>query len=182
MVVNVGRDWCGKDQKTSMQEDIFKAFFAEDRITQTLVVLCKSSSPNMDPISGTIVLMLSVPVHFCLTSLGLQLFLGKDITYPFDMMTQDQRSVIREALEDQKLWTSYEYAISMKSSMARIKPIELLYPVCKSILDSQKYEDRSHRVAVCNIILQRVQASIPLDKQVQADLNKKLFSASPDIK
>ena len=38
-----------------------------------------------------------------------------------------------------------------------------------------RYNDPKARVAVCNIILQRVQASAPLSAALQADLNRRLF-------
>jgi hypothetical protein len=35
------------------------------------------------------------------------------------------------------------------------------------------------RVAICNILLQRVQASVPIERSVQTALNAKLFATGP---
>ena len=59
-----------------------------------------------------------------------------------------------------------------------LKALDVLEALCTSVLTSTAYADKRLRVAVCNILLQRVQASIPIDRSVQAALNAKLFPTS----
>ena len=47
--------------------------------------------------------------------------------------------------------------------------------ICGQILACKRYSDPKARVEVCNIVLQRVQASIPLSQPLQKELNQRLF-------
>jgi hypothetical protein len=51
----------------------------------------------------------------------------------------------------------------------------VLEALCASVLASTAYPDKRLRVAICNILLQRVQASIPIERGVQTVLNQRLF-------
>ena len=156
---------------------IYESFLSEHAIVRTVSVLCKALD-GPDPISTVLANMLASNIHYKLNSVGIQLFQGKELTYPYNMMVHEQKAALRAALEIEDSWTVYEYAISANKAThtGKLKPIHVLYPVCKHIIDESLFEDKRHRVAVCNIILQRVQASIPLDKTTQSELNKRLFS------
>ena len=56
-----------------------------------------------------------------------------------------------------------------------LKPANVLEAMCTTILKSVAYADRRVRVAVCNILLQRVQVNIKVDKIALRTLNARLF-------
>ena len=60
-----------------------------------------------------------------------------------------------------------------------LKPLDVLSALCSLVLSSNAYPDKRLRVAICNILLQRVQARVTLDKHTQAALNQRLFPITP---
>ena len=62
-----------------------------------------------------------------------------------------------------------------KGASAGLAPLDVLEAICTQILSCKRYSDSKARVAVCNIVLQRVQASVPMSQSLQAELNARLF-------
>ena len=134
-----------------------------------------------DPVTQTILMLLSSPVHIQLTVVGWQPLRGRELTFPFHLMTTEQKQALKDLVEGYPAqWNVYEHAMSYLRPKhipppAMLTPLNVLGALCSSILASVTYQDKRLRVAVCNILLQRVQASIPIDKQTQAALNSRLF-------
>lgn len=162
-----------------MSDDILNFFIGDDALPRTIVILCKTMDAA-DPISRTITTMMSSKLQLRLTEFGLQLFQSKDLTFPYHMMSHDQREIIRHnLLNNIDNWNVYQYAITytaLKTSTCTLDPFNVLHALCRQILDSPAMEDVRWKVAICNIILQRVQASIPVDKKTQQRLNSDLFA------
>ena len=53
-----------------------------------------------------------------------------------------------------------------------LAPAAVLVALCSKVFESSAHPDPRRRVALCNIILQRVQGYIPIDKPVQRQLNE----------
>lgn len=133
-----------------------------------------------DPVTQTILLMLSSPVHIQLTVVGWQPLRGRELTFPFHLMTSEQKQALKALIEGEPAkWMVYEHAMTYRrpatDQAITLDALDVLGALCSSILASTTYKDRRLRVAVCNILLQRVQASIPIDKHTQAALNARLF-------
>jgi len=157
-----------------------EAFFSPSELPNTLAVLYESNTRAQDPIAQTVSVMLTVPVHVQLTAAGWQPFKGKELTFPFHKMSEDQRAIWRDLLDNPDCWNVYEHAMNLQDQrdMPHLKAIDVLEAMCSTILESQSYPDKKLRVVICNILLQRVQASIPIDKSTQALLNERLFTQS----
>lgn len=164
-------------------ELVVKSFFEADSLATSLAVLCESCKHAQDPISATVLIVLTCPVQIQLTAVGWQPFKGKDLIFPYNMMSDAQRQVFRGFFEPPGAWRTYEHAIILKRSAppVTLKPLDVLGALCSVILSSTAYKDRRHRVAICNILLQRVQASVPLDKGTQAQLNARLFGPQKEV-
>jgi hypothetical protein len=180
----------------SLEQAVVDAFFgSSSRMQASLAVLCDSihcdktkkakggPSGSTDPVTQTVLMLLSAPMHVQLTVVGWQPLKGLDLTFPFHLMTPDQKQAIKNLVEGEPLlWSIYEHAMSYRrhsqSPLPTLSPLDVLGALCSSILESTAYKDKRLRVAVCNILLQRVQASIPIDKQTQAALNARLFPPS----
>jgi hypothetical protein len=160
---------------------VVQAFFGSEEETQrSLAVLCESNrkTGDADVITQTVLQLLSFPVHVQLTAVGWQPLKSREMTFPYAHMTLEQRQVLREVLVDDKEgWRVYEHAITTRPScpLVRLKALDVLQALCSSILSSAAYPDKRLRVAICNIILQRVQANIPIERGVQSALNARLF-------
>lgn len=146
---------------------------------RTLAVLCESNQkqPGTDTVTQTVLQLLTSPIQIQLTAVGWQPLKGRDLTFPYAHMTLEQRQALKDLMEDGPRWHAYEHAL-MHRGMApavTLKALDVLEALCTSVLASTAYTDKRMRVAVCNILLQRVQASIPIERSVQATLNAKLF-------
>jgi hypothetical protein len=166
-------------------EPVLDAFFRPTRTLQaTLAVLCdcqpqQGNKPGaVDPVTQTVLTMIACPVHVQLTAVGWQPFKGKDLTFPYQRMTVAQRETLRRTLEDAEGWGAYEHALVLRHPVSpRLPTLDVLDALCTTILHSAAYPDRRLRVAVCNIVLQRVQASLPVEKGTLRALNDRLFPA-----
>lgn len=63
----------------------------------------------------------------------------------------------------------------LKGARRTLPTLDVLEAICGQILACKRYSEPKARVAVCNIVLQRVQASIPLSQPLQKELNQRLF-------
>lgn len=173
-------------------EPVLDAFFRPTRTMQlTLAVLCDCQPQQQgaqarggggwDPVPATVLTMISCPVHIQLTAIGWQPFKGKDLTFPYQRMTVAQRETLKRTLENEKAgWGAYEHALVLRQQPGvRLQALDVLEALCTTILHSTVYPDRRLRVAVCNIILQRVQANMPVEKATLRALNERLFPSDP---
>jgi hypothetical protein len=162
---------------TTNPPDVLGAFFSKDVLASTLCVLCHHTKHPTDPITHTLLTMLTCSTNIQLTAVGLQPFRSKDLTLPYHSMTCKQREVLLELLRDKTKWNVYEDAMTYKGALGltKVDPLDLLESLCSTVLSSPTYADKRMRVVICNILLQRVQSSVPLDKSVQAQLNARLF-------
>jgi hypothetical protein len=154
------------------------AFFEGQELRNTLTVLCENCKSAKDPVTATVLIVLNCPVHLQLTAVGWQPFRGKELTFPYHMMTPAQKQVFLDLFESHGgACHVYEHAILFKlpGPPLTLSPLDVLESLCSLILDGTAYPDKRWRVAVCNILLQRVQASMPLDKATQSALNARLF-------
>lgn len=176
----------------AVMTDLVSVFFGElPRMQKSINVLCENNlKQNTDTVTPTILTMLTCPLQIQLTAVGWQPFKSKDLTYPYNQMTQEQRQVFRDSIAsmtDQaqfhKRWGIFEHAMIYRrpggAKPILLKPLDVLGALCSSVLNSSAYQDKRLRVAICNILLQRVQASVPLDKHTQSSLNERLFPSVP---
>ena len=161
---------------------VMQAFFEPmHRMQDTISVLCEGyTTPHPDPVSQTVLIMITMPLHVQLTAVGWQPFKGKELTYPYQRMSLEQKDALKALLtgeEQEQQWGVYEHAITYKrrGSPSCLKVLDVLEALCSTILKSVAYPDRRMRVAVCNILLQRVQANVQVDKPTLQILNAKLF-------
>jgi hypothetical protein len=170
------------DKAPTAEERVMLAFFEPlQRMQTTLSVLCEGqNAQHADPVTHTVLAMITAPVHVQLTAVGWQPFKGKELTYPYQMMSLEQKQVLKDLLtgeQNQQHWNVYEHAIAyrQRAPLTHLKPANVLEAMCTTILKSVAYADRRVRVAVCNILLQRVQVSIKVDKIALRTLNARLF-------
>jgi hypothetical protein len=173
----------GEGENTpTVEERVMWAFFQPlQRMQTTLSVLCGGQATHHpDPVTQTVLTMISAPIHLQLTAVGWQPFKGKELTYPYQSMTSEQKAALKEILtggHTKEHWAVYEHAISYRQTtqLTTLKAMDVLEALCATILKSTAYADRRVRVAVCNILLQRVQAGTQVDKATLKMLNTKLF-------
>ena len=168
----------------SLEEKVIDAFFSPiSKMRSTLVLLCDChTTPQADPVTHTVMIMIASPLQIQLTAVGWQPFKGKELTFPYQKMDAEQKEAIKSLLTDEtqrQQWGMYEHAVMYRKTTAPLalplKTLDVLEALCTTVLKSAAYTDKRIRVAVCNILLQRVQASIPVDKNTLRELNTRLF-------
>lgn len=167
------------------EQRLIRSFFepGSPQLQTTISVLCENNTSKQqtpDLVTQTVLMMLISPVHIQLTAVGWQPFKGRELTYPYSRMSPAQREAIRALLDSApERWNVYEHAMTYRrtSPPVLLKTLDVLEAMCKSILEGRAYQDRRMRVVICNILLQRVQASVPIDKGTQLELNTRLFPA-----
>lgn len=175
-----------------VQSIVMKAFFVpQARMRATIAILCDChATPPADPVTHTVLTMLACPIQMQLTAIGWQPFKGKDLTMPYHRMTSDQKEVIKAILLDESRrcqWGVFEHALVIHDGrrgeslpQPKLPVIDILEATCSTILQSRAYADRRARVAICNIVLQRVQSNVAVDKGVLRELNERLFHSRED--
>jgi hypothetical protein len=170
------------DQKTAnpLLLEMVSVFCDSDGLQRMLTIFCNARLPgHWDPVTSTVVDMLTARLQFCLTSEGLAPFRGKaDMVYPYHMMSAKQKSFLRDALSVRSSYCVCNDAIVFPLSHGvdeRLDQVNVLGGVCSRILASSVHEEHRVRVGVCNIILQRVQSVVPISRGVQQKLNETLF-------
>lgn len=174
------------DTGDALEQRLIQGFLApgSSQLRATISILCANNTSKQqtpDLVTQTVLTMLISPVHVQLTAVGWQPFRGRDLTYPFPLMSSGQRELIRELLDAAPdRWNVYEHAMTYRrkdGAAIHLKTLDVLEAMCTSILQGNAYPDRRMRVVICNILLQRVQASVPIDKGTQIELNTRLFPA-----
>jgi hypothetical protein len=178
------------------REEILQSLLHPEALLQLIPYFCKSYSEDKrndlsphDPITGTLVVLLTCPIQLGLTEVGAMLFQGhSSLIYPYSLMCPDQRDFVRRCLDDRQDWRIYNGAVVFRQP-ARAPPLVLapsavLLAFCEKLLNSAQHagQDRQpglspeQRLAVCNIVLQRVQGYVQIDKPVHRELNEWLAS------
>lgn len=149
-----------------------------DAMQRTIAVLCESNHKSQaDVVTQVVTTMLNSPMHIQLTAAGLQPFKGRELTFPYARMSVEQRQALKHLIDEHPgQWLSYEHAMIFKSFAAPPpKQLAVLEALCNSVMASEQYADKRLRLAICNILLQRVQASVPIERSVQSALNERLL-------
>jgi hypothetical protein len=169
--------------------EILQLFFGSlGEMQRSLTILCESNQKSTPPtgtdtVTQTVLMLLSSPLHIQLTVVGWQPLKGRDLTFPYALMSLEQRQGLRRLVDEGgDRWSVYEHAMMFRrgASPMLLKSLDVLEALCSLVLSSATaYPDKRLRVAICNILLQRVQANIPIERNVQAALNAKLFPPLP---
>lgn len=158
-------------------------FHSQQDMQRAISVFCGAvQKQTTDIITPTILMMLNSTMQMQLTAVGWQPFKSRDLTYPYHAMNQAQKAAILSLLskEHEDRWMVFDHAMVYKKGfqVVQLKPLDVLGALCSLVLASDTYTDKRLRLAVCNILLQRVQASMVLDKHTQMALNQRLFPPS----
>jgi len=145
-----------------------------------------------DPITSTTITFLTCPLQLGLTEVGAMLFQGRSsLVYPYNLMSDRQKDFVREALSRRAEWNIFNDAVVFRKTAhpqgggskspgggLTLSPAAVLVALCSKVFECSAHPDPKRRVALCNIILQRVQGYIPIDKPVQRELNEWLAGRS----
>ena len=155
-------------------------FFAGDSLKRVLTYLCNARAPGAwDPITATVVDLLTGRLQLTLTPAGLLPFKGKTaLVYPYHMMSPAQKELPRGLLEDRSSFVVCSDSVVFhwrEGDPERLDPVPVLLAMCQGVLATLIHEDHKVSVGICNILLQRVQSAVPISRGAQQELNSLLF-------
>ena len=137
---------------------------------------CPSNSPTrLDPISDTVVAVLTRPLHLILNDLGAMPFHDRPaLIFPYHLMTHGQKTFIRNCIDNVDEWTVTNELLVFRKPPCNINvcPVATLTTTCKAVIHARSSHDVETRIKLCNIVLQRVQGHYPLDARMQRIVNE----------
>ena len=142
--------------------------FAEDK---------RNADSKHDPITATVIIFLTCPLQLGLTEVGAMLFQGHaSLVFPFNLMSERQKQFVRDCMDRRSEWNVYNNALVFKrrrgDPQRTLSTSSVLLALCKKLLEGQAQPAARQRLGVCNIILQRVQGYVPIDRPIQRQLNE----------
>lgn len=164
------------------EENIESEMLDQDALCRLLPYMTKAFSEDKrcadskhDPITATTIIFLTCPLQLGLTEVGAMLFQGyANLVFPFNLMSERQKAFLRACLERTAEWSILNEAVVFKKKRGGpakcLSPSSVLLCLCHKLLEG--HQRSQQRLAVCNIILQRVQGYVPIDKPVQRQLNE----------
>ncbi len=174
-------------------EERLEAEFAdEEALLHLLPYFCSCEADarrggKHDPVTSTVISFLTSPLHLALTEVGAMPFYGAStLLYPYNLMTERQRAYVRGCLERRAEWNIYNDAVVFRRSKSQLtlSPSAVLLALCRKVFESRAHADPARRTGLCNIILQRVQGYVRIDKGVQRALNEwlaaRIAAAEPE--
>jgi len=178
-------DGAASSQSFRGLDGMVSVFFDSDGIQRMLTSLCNARLPgSCDPVTSTVVDMLTSRLQFCLTSEGLVPFRGKaNMVYPYHMMSPRQKSFLRDELSLRSSYCVCNDSVMFHTTpgaVEKLDQVRVLEGMCHRILASGIHAEHRVRVGVCNIILQRVQSVVPISRGMQQKLNSTLFGPLPE--
>ena len=162
-----------------LEDNIEAELIPDDALGALLPYMAKIEAEDRrndkyDPITATVIAFLTSPLQLALTEVGALLFQGRGtLIYPYNLMTERQKAFVRRALDQRGEWNIYHDTVVFRRSKSTLllPPARVLLALCAKVLESSVHPDPQRRVALCNIILQRVQGYVRIDKPVQRELN-----------
>lgn len=173
------------------EENIAIELLNDESLVHMFPYMCKveaedrRSTDMHDPITSTVVTFLTCPLQLGLTEVGATFFQGRAaMVYPYNLMSERQRGFVRECIGRREEWNLFNEAVVFRKSRTPLKlnPAAVLTALCTKVFESSVHPDPKRRVALCNIILQRVQGYVAIDKPVQRQLNQWLAGRLDGIK
>jgi hypothetical protein len=148
-------------------------------LTKTFSEDKRNADSKHDPITATVIVFLTSPLQLALTEVGATLFQGHaSLVFPFNLMSERQKGFVRACLGRPAEWSVLNGAVVFRRRRGEpgrcLSPSAVLLALCENLLrDRQALPPAAakQRLAVCNIILQRVQGYVPINKPVQKQLN-----------
>jgi len=169
-----------------------KTFFSGDALKRLFVYFCNNSLPyNTDPITENIGCMLSQPLSVILSRKGLIPFKNSpNMIFPYTHMTITQKRFLNSLIEDSfntvtKLCDCVVVTFPHKPGQQEFIPqFDLLVCMCVAVLGDISTLEKSkqnRKIAICNIILQRVRGAVQIKHDVFVFLNTQIQCMFPEI-
>jgi hypothetical protein len=184
MRVNVAVDHAATGLFSNLQtpdawfREYIKLFLQGKALRNLLLYACNNCTIEvLDPICTTVAVFLTVPVAFCLTSIGLMPFKGHSaIIFPLTLMSAHQQIFLMHYIQFLQVNQIGSTATQMGGaavlrlnkqlqSSVTLEHYDVLACLLRSILASTAYSNANTKIFICNVILQRIGVSVGLSRE-----------------
>ena len=136
----------------------------------------RNADGKYDPITATAIVFLTCPLHLGLTEVGAMLFQGHaSLVYPFALMSESQKQFLRDCLDHRGEWNVLNDAVLFRRTRGAapktLNQSTVLTALCGQIVRAASDREEKSRLALCNIVLQRLQGYVTIDKPIQKELH-----------
>jgi hypothetical protein len=178
--------------KTMDIDKFVEVFLTGEGLQRMYVYMCGESLGDvMDPASNIACMMASTPITITITEVGIAPFKDRMThIYPYSKMDQAQiayiKTIVNDCLDDNiapsincsssiQMGGGCILLVALQQKTARfLKGHFVLTAMCNAICNNMTHSDKSNRIGMCNIIIQRIYASIHLSKDTQRYITEHL--------
>lgn len=173
-----------------------RMFLSDQGLRRVIKYFCDTSVSNaVDPILETLSMMLTTPLHFCITRTGVTFWKNKyTYIYPFQCMTEAQLDFVQACVDDLYGVSCVEECTArgvqmvggcivrqrkQDGSQPVLDTFDVLGTFCSSVFGSKLYySDPQVCHNICNIVIQRVCGNVQIHKSVR----KRLFEWCDELR
>jgi hypothetical protein len=181
-----------------MNIDTFvEKFLSAESLQKVYVHFCAESLGDViDPASYIACMMATTPIALTITEVGISPFKDRMTNiYPYSKMTYSQLDYIKETVNecmDAHRSISYSSNIQMgggcillvspkQKTQRFLKGHHIVIAMCDSICQNIHHSDAHTRIGICNILIQRIYASINLHIDTQKYITEHMNVLSQSI-
>jgi hypothetical protein len=174
--------------------DMVDLFFTGSDLANMISYFCKISvAQSRDPIADTVVVMISSPLVVMLTQVGLAPFKNNpSYVYPYKFLSDIQREFLKgfvQSITDNAATGVVSMQVGggcilYKKSSTRnpvyLDSYNVITSLCNGIIGNRSKNDHRNRIAVCNVILQRIGGVVHIDRSIMSRVALHLQSFKGD--
>lgn len=159
-------------------QEYIKLFLHGKALRNLLLYACNNCTIEvLDPICATVAIFLTMPVAFCLTSIGLMPFKGhSSIIFPLTLMSARQQIFLMYYMHFLQVNQIGSTAKQMGGTVVlrlnkqlqasvTLEHYNVLACLLQAILDSTAYSNAHTKIFICNVILQRIGVTVGLSRE-----------------
>ena len=164
--------------RESWFERYLETFFSGDALQAIVCYMCNSCTMEIvDPVCSTLAMFVSTPVIFCLSNAGLMPFKNMSMAvFPYANMTNEQRVFLLEYIafiREQEMGVASTQmgggcvlSVSKKYGQTHsLDHVVVLGAFLSAVLAHEGYKTLDARLSICNIVLQRLGATVALSRE-----------------
>jgi hypothetical protein len=173
----------------SHNEEMMELFFSDTCLPILIAYFCRMTiGQNSDPITETVVAMISSPVSIMLTQVGIAPFKEHpSLVYPYRFLNDEQRTFLKNFVtytQENAVGSIASVQVGGGCMLYRkaiskpvyLDPYRVISSLCQSIIGNRHGTEMRNRSAVCSIMLQRIGGVIHIDRAVMSKVGTYLQS------
>jgi hypothetical protein len=165
--------------------EYIKVFFTGDNLKNILTYMCNSCTYDVsDPVCSSLSMFLLNPVSFTVTNVGLVPFRSISVAvFPYNNMNSKQHAFIIESIAfikehgigvtNSQMGGGVVLSLGKNVSLSHtLEPLSVIKTFVTAVLQHEEYQNIDVRLGICNVILQRLGATVQIPRDVLFQLHE----------